>query len=245
MRIIFEEDVRALLEAAPPHRGGRALSCLLDLHLPGDVRCEGCESAGEVQRLTPAVAGGLRDRVLQQVDEHDAGQLDLVLFGGEPLLDARHVLALSSELQAACVRRGVGYAGHLITNGALLDAELARGLARAGLARVQVTLEGGLLAQGRRRRGGAESWRRALAGLRCARKEVALVLRLSPDGLEGELAELLAALDHAGDLAGDDGIVLYVARTAAYPQQARELAALSPLLDSTAAPAHGGSAARA
>jgi len=247
MRVVFEEDVRALLETAPPHRGGRALSCLIDLRLPCNMRCEGCRRAGSVQRLTETAASGLRDRILTEVDEHDAGQLDLVFFGGEPLIDAPRVLTLSSDLQAACAQRGVGYAGHLITNGTLLDAKVARGLARAGLARVQVTLEGGRLAQDRRHRmlSGGGSWSRVLAGLRCARKEVTLVLRVAPEGLEGGLEELLAALDRAGDLVRDDAVVLYVARRAAYPQQARELAALSPLLDTTAAPACGSSTARA
>ena len=196
--------------------------------------------------FTDSAASGLRARVLREVDEHDAGQLDLVLFGGEPLLDAPRVLALSAELQAALVRRGVGYAGHLITNGTLIDAELARGLARAGLARVQVTVEGARLAQERRRElSGGSSWHRVLAGLRCARKEVTIILRVSPEGLEGGLEELLEALDAGGDLVGDDAVVLYVARPAPYPQMARELAALSPVLEATAAATFGGAGIRA
>ena len=91
---------------------------------------------------------------------------------------------------------------------------------------------------------GAGSWRRVVAGLRCARDEVTLVLRVNPEGLGGGLEELLAELDHSGDLASCDAIALYIARPAPYPQQARELAALAPLLDGTAEAARGSPAAR-
>jgi uncharacterized protein len=63
--------------------------------------------------------------------------LDILLFGGEPLLNAKGALALL----AAARERGLCSAS-MVTNGTLLKAQLAQALEACGLTRVQVTFDG-------------------------------------------------------------------------------------------------------
>jgi sulfatase maturation enzyme AslB (radical SAM superfamily) len=236
MRVVFEEDVRCSADDAVELVARRSV-CLVDLHLPCNMRCEGCDgSSPHAAPLTPAMIEALSVGILARVDEERADALDLALYGGEPLLDLDAVLKLSSDVQRRCAARGVAYAGHLITNGSLLaDVEPMR-LARSGLTRVQVTLDGVGAAHDRRRHmlDGTSSFERVVEGLRKARGSVALLVRATAEALTEEIEDLLCALDTDGLLAGDPDVALYVARPAPYAQQARDLVRIFPLLEASA-----------
>jgi len=236
MRVVFEEDVKTLPVGGSPETAS-AVTCLLDLQLPCNMQCEGCSPRPQAALLTDAAVKALADSVLAHVEERGATRVDLVLFGGEPLLDAGHVLALASRLRRVCARRGIAFVGHLITNGTLLGEVPARRLVEAGLSRLQVTLDGprGVHDARRRMLDGGGSWRRIVEGLRYARKSAQVVVRSDAAALSSNLEELLAALDADEPVAGDGTLALYVARPASYPQQARELVDVFRLLEAPVA----------
>jgi uncharacterized protein len=233
MRVVFEEDLRSHGDDALALVARRSV-CLMDLHLPCNMACHGCRGPSpHAEPLTPQVREALVESVLARVVEEGAEQLDLALYGGEPLLDLDEVLALSAAVKQRCAARGVAYSGHLITNGTLLADVAPRRLAASGLTRVQVTLDGVGPQHDCRRRmlDGGGSFERIIDGLRRARGTVSLLVRAHADALTPEVEELLCALDHDGLLAGDPDVALYVARPAPYAQQARDLVRIFPLLE--------------
>ncbi|GEJ56132.1 hypothetical protein [Anaeromyxobacter diazotrophicus] len=213
MRVLFEEDVRARLAGGPP--GGTALSCLVDLHVPWP----GLRGVG---------ARELAESVLRRVAERRAGWLDLAIFGREPLRELGAAAALSSGLQRACLAWGVGFAAYVVGDGAGLDAAAARQLARAGVARLQVALE----VPRRSAHAGGGGWLRVLdaAAQACAR--IRLVLRVNPEP-PCDFEALMGALEERGLPAAGPAVALYLARRAPWAQQARELVALSALLEAS------------
>jgi sulfatase maturation enzyme AslB (radical SAM superfamily) len=235
MRVVFEEDLRCRAED-PVDLVARRSVCLVDLHLPCNMCCDGCEGASpHAAPLTPGLVEALSAGILARVDEERADSLDLALYGGEPLLDLDAVLALSDDVRRRCAARGVACAGHLITNGSLLaDVEPGR-LASSGLTRVQVTLDGVGAVHDRRRRmlDGTSSFGRVVEGLRRARGTVALLVRATAESLTPEVEDLLCALDADGLLVGDPDVALYVARPAPYAQQARDLVRIFPMLQAS------------
>jgi len=233
MRVVFEEDVRCRADE-PLDLVARRSVCLVDLHLPCNMQCDGCDgSSPHAALLTPQLVEALSTGIMARVDEERADALDLALYGGEPLLDLEAVLTLSADVRRRCAARGVAYTGHLITNGSLL-AEVEPGrLAACGLTRVQVTLDGvGAVHDARRRMlDGTSSFERVVEGLRRARGSVAILVRATADSLTHEVEDLLSALDTDGLLAGDPGVALYVAGPAPYAQQARDLVRIFPFLE--------------
>lgn len=222
MRVLFEEDVKALLVPRPP---GAAVSCLVDLRAGTRARL------GPAPRLSEAAGRALAEGVMREARVRGAGQLDVALYGGEPLCDVAAVLSFSRHLRRGCLRAGMGFAAHVLTRGALLDGERARCLAEAGVARLQVTLGPTRARPGGRRTG----WRRTLDAVRRARQAVPIVLRVRPDA-SCDFEALVQALEERGLVGEGPSLALYLAGQAAPAQQARELIAISGLLDACDAP---------
>ena len=93
-------------------------------------------------KMAPEVqddVGALAERML---DASGADGLTVIWFGGEPLLAPDVIEALSPRLRDLAAERGVNYDAGVITNGYLLSQEVADMLSRAGVTRLQVTLDG-------------------------------------------------------------------------------------------------------
>jgi uncharacterized protein len=88
-------------------------------------------------RLTSPTITSILEFTRRRMDEADLKRLDVLLFGGEPLLNPRGCLEL---LERAA---GIGMtSAWMISNATLLTAPLARQLADLGLRSVQVTFDG-------------------------------------------------------------------------------------------------------
>jgi uncharacterized protein len=230
MRMVFEEELRVARDA-PPLAVPGALTCLLDLQLPCNMRCRGCPgTARHPASLSEEAIAGLAEALADQVETHTLRRLDVVFFGGEPLLELPRVVSLSGLLQRACAAAAVAYRGHLITNGTLLDAASGDALAAAGVRHLQVTLDGPATVHDARRPmlDGGGSWARIVDGLAAVAAGVEVVVRAPGRGLSADVERLVAGLGSAGVLARS-GAALYVARPASYAQQARDLLALGGL----------------
>jgi hypothetical protein len=226
MRVLYEAEVRALLDLGSLGHAVPSVSCLLDLR-------EAAAGAPCRSRLDHAAAGRLADVMLGHLTQGQTVRLEVAIFGGEPLLELEGVLELSGALQHACRASGVLYAAHVITGGALLDATAARRLSEAGVARVQVGLE---IPRARPSGGSSEGrgWPRILDTVAQACSEARLVLRVTPDAA-CDFEALVDALEERG-LAAAPSVALYLAQRATCVQQARELLMISALLEAGAAP---------
>jgi uncharacterized protein len=239
MFLMFDHEVKALPDpTALLDARERSISVLLDLGSACNMRCEGCPGRGDATSLSSDAVRSLGEVVMARVRREHATRLYVVLYGGEPLLDAENVIGLSACLQAECRSAAVDYAGHLITNGTLLAWVDARRLAAAGIVRLQVTLDGGSREHDARRRllDGTGSWERIVEGLEAVRGAVSLLIRATAEGLTPAVEDLLVELDRAS-LLGEGAAVLLVAPSTPYVEQARDLLRISSFLDGR--PAHG------
>lgn len=238
MRVLFEEEVGALLAAAPAGRAVASLSCLVDLRLEGDGGGTGGERAEPTGELTDASLERVAEAMLRDVALRGADRLDLGIFGIDTQRELDRAIGLSRWVKRGCLEAGVGYAAHAIVGGALLEASVARRLSRAGARRLQVTLEARRPSPGRPCSAGEgpQSWRGVLDAVAQASAEIRLVLRVSPDAT-CDFEGLVDALEERGLVAAGPAVTLYLARPALQAQQARELVAISQLLAAAPAPA--------
>jgi uncharacterized protein len=224
VRLILEEEVAALRGA----HDDRTVRCLVDLAMPCNMRCVGCDGRPEATPLSDDAAKALAADAAARID--GASALAMAIYGGEPLLDPGRLVTLVSRVRRACEERGAAFSAHLITNGTLLAEARPRHLAQSGFRTFQVTLDGPRRLNDARRRllDGSGTWRKVVEGLRRARDHAAIVVRAPADGL-APVEELLDALDAEGLLDGGS-LAVYVARAATYQDQARDLLRLPALL---------------
>jgi MoaA/NifB/PqqE/SkfB family radical SAM enzyme len=125
---------------APDDAGPPRLTALLDLAFPCNLSCEGCERGERAGRPNAAAVEAVATRLSAAVAESPAGAVSLLVYGGEPLLDAEAVLSAGAIVRDACARRGLGYDAALITNATLLGDDLAWRLAEVGFGTIQVNV---------------------------------------------------------------------------------------------------------
>ncbi|OGW25618.1 MAG: putative geopeptide radical SAM maturase [Nitrospirae bacterium GWC2_42_7] len=69
-------------------------------------------------------------------------KINLIFYGGEPLLSIGHIIYISEKLETLCETEGTEYSFSLITNGTLLSPGIAERLKSLGLKSASVTLDG-------------------------------------------------------------------------------------------------------
>lgn len=127
--------------------------------------------------------------------------LQVVWFGGEPLLHPESILRLSRSFLGMSSFSGVAYSAEIITNGTLLDDELAAKLRAARVMAAQITLDGtpdthDLL---RPTAGGKPSYEQTVAGALAAHRHMDVNLRVNLDRRNAEtVPDLLADLAQRG-----------------------------------------------
>ena len=154
-----DDDVDGLLQA-----GGFLVDDRVDeLALVLDAQARTRVDLGRLElTVTPTVACNLRcgycpeidkrSRSMDELDEErvlefatarlkDASSLFVTWFGGEPLLRPDPLLRMSARLARLCTFRGVAYGSCVITNGTLLDDDLAGRLRRAGVHAARITID--------------------------------------------------------------------------------------------------------
>ncbi len=97
-------------------------------------------------------------------------EVSVTWYGGEPLLAAGRVLALTERIRSLSESAGKAASFFIVTNGYLLTPELASRLATAGVSGIQITLDGPPEVHDRRRvlRGGGGTFHRLLQSIRIA-----------------------------------------------------------------------------
>lgn len=104
--------------------------------------CDYCYQGQDKPR--DAMSDEVQDAVVAMVERAlpRIKRLQIAWYGGEPLIKRRIVEALSDRLIAACAAANVGYSAMMVTNGYLLDGEVARSLHDRRVNSMQVTLDG-------------------------------------------------------------------------------------------------------
>ena len=154
----------------------------------------------------------VRRQLLPLVDRklRTARRLEVLWYGGEPLVGLGALLTLSDEFLARAAAAGAGYAASIITNGYLLTAEVARQLRERSVTAAQVSLDGPPAVHDRRRplAGGRGSFDQVLANVVAVAGILDVGIRINLDaGNVAGLPELMGILAAAG-LAGRVGVHL-------------------------------------
>lgn len=108
----------------------------------------GGESTHDGSKITQAgIPGSIKtDEILaflqSQCEERNVKQLYFTAYGGEPLLNKPALLSIVTTMQAYCLKRGIGWAFDMVTNGSLLNKRAVVELKRYGFVKVQLTIDG-------------------------------------------------------------------------------------------------------
>lgn len=215
--------------------GGPRLRALLDLGFPCNLACGGCARGRQRGRPNRSAALAVADRLAGLVGETGAAATSLVLFGGEPLLDADAVVSCSALVRDACAREGCGYEATVMTNATLLDGFVARRLSRAGVTTLQVTIpvRGRVAPEGSLDR---QRFARMVRSMREARDELEVLVRFEVNGTD-DLREALSTvrvLEHEGLLSPPRPAAVLLGPRASYAAQARALFVARPARAPTA-----------
>ncbi|HSN89860.1 MAG TPA: radical SAM protein [Anaeromyxobacteraceae bacterium] len=204
---------------------GPVLRAFVDLGFPCNLCCPTCSRPRTVS-VARGTAGALAAHLAEAVEASEARRVAAVWYGGEPLLDLDGLARASSQVRAACARRGARYEGFTVTNGTLLDDRAAVTLAAAGIVRAQVTLAGPQPVHDLRRPLlGAGSFRLILRNLRAARNRIALVIRFDLPNGNGlsTVTDLVRLLEENGLFEEPHPATVILGRPGSYAGQARAL----------------------
>ncbi|MEU1375058.1 radical SAM protein [Streptomyces triculaminicus] len=131
---VFEEELVASLT-------DRSLHLILLPTEQCNFRCTYCYEDFSVGRMTAETVRGVKRLLERRLD--DLEQLNVSWFGGEPMVARAVVEDVSSfVVESVADRPHVRYAADMTTNGYLLDAAKAEGLARLGVRSYQISLDG-------------------------------------------------------------------------------------------------------
>ncbi len=138
------EERRELRDAfVEANRRRRKFTAQLILNLDCNLACTYCYEGGLKGKryMSRETAGLLAD--IAERDHIPRGKgVELIFYGGEPLMSVDLITFLSKRLKGACAAQGVDYSFNLVTNGTLLTGETVDKLLPLGLKGAKVTLDG-------------------------------------------------------------------------------------------------------
>ncbi len=106
-----------------------------------NFNCEYCFENGQVDGKMDAATMA---QLVKFVDEHlcPEGRLSVCWMGGEPLMVLDVITELACEFQRLCREKNCTYYSSIVTNGYLLDPEIASRLSEINVGTIQITLDG-------------------------------------------------------------------------------------------------------
>lgn len=110
-----------------------------------NLRCPYCyelEQLDNSRHMTEETAEKFLHYVKAQVKTRPIEELEVIYFGGEPLMNKKVLYQLSGGLQKFCGDYGIKYQGAMVSNGVLMTPEVAKELRRVGLKWAKITLDG-------------------------------------------------------------------------------------------------------
>jgi uncharacterized protein len=139
-----EQEKREMLDAFDEvNRRRRMFSAQVVLNLDCNLACTYCYEGGlKGKRYMSRETAGLLAEIVERDHIPHGKKVDLIFYGGEPLMSLDLITSLSERLQTACSAQGVDYSFSLVTNGTLLTRNVVDKLLPLGLKGAKVTLDG-------------------------------------------------------------------------------------------------------
>ena len=147
---------------------GRFLGLTICPTLACNFSCPYCFEQARSGRMSREVQDSIIGFARENLEKYGLDGLDVVWYGGEPLLCPDIIESLSARLLKICGDLGVGYTARIITNGWFLTEENAGLLERAKVGFIQTTLDGPSPETNdhlRRSKDGGSSFRRIMENL--------------------------------------------------------------------------------
>jgi uncharacterized protein len=173
-----------------------------------NFRCSYCFSYARHERMGAEVQEALLRFVEQKLEE--AERLSVTWYGGEPTLCLDLIETLSGRLRALCEGHGVDLLpADIVSNGYLLNAQVAERLRALGIQEAQITLDGDRATHDQRRplRGGGGTFDRILDNLAAVGSILDVKIRINVD--RDNAATALGALDALADRGLQDTAVYF------------------------------------
>ena len=120
--------------------GNRNLHLVLFMTEQCNFRCVYCYEDFKLGNIRADVVSGIKHLIRKRIDQLDS--LEISYFGGEPLMNKKGVLDISSWAKAIAKEKGIRYRGEITTNGYALGAKTFHSLVSAGVTEYQITLDG-------------------------------------------------------------------------------------------------------
>lgn len=194
----------------------RTLGLTLMPTLDCNFRCRYCFSYTRYERMGAEVQEALLRFVENKLGE--AERLSVTWYGGEPTLCLDLIEALTGRMRALCEQYGKEYLpADIVSNGYLLNAQVAEQLRKLGIQHAQITLDGDRDThdQRRPRRGGGGTFDRIFDNLVTAGKFLDLKVRINVD--RENAATALGALDALAER-GLQGLPVYFGHVKPYSE---------------------------
>jgi uncharacterized protein len=146
-----------------------------------NLRCKYCyeqENLSNDQFMSSEMASRVSNWLIWKIAEQDVKRMNVVFFGGEPLLNCNAIESIGATLEESCKAFGIEWKAGVITNGTLLTAEVAEILSRAGISWAKVTLDGDEAAHDRLRpfANGHGTYRRIMDNLASAARYLKIAI---------------------------------------------------------------------
>jgi len=139
-----EEERREMREAfADLNRRSTRFTAQVVLNLDCNLACTYCYEGGMKGRryMSPETAGLLAELLEKEQSARGKG-VEIVFYGGEPLMSVDLITSLSQRLGISAKAHNTQYSFSLVTNGTLLTPKVVEKLLPMGLTGAKVTLDG-------------------------------------------------------------------------------------------------------
>lgn len=144
------------------------LSLCIAPTLECNLRCIYCYEKHEHVRMGAQVEDAIMRFIGRRYDRYRFADLDVLWYGGEPMLEFPLIKRLSERMLAWCGAHGIAYRARIITNATLIDDAAAAELSSIGVIEAMPTLDGSACTHDARRvhADGAGSFEATMAGIR-------------------------------------------------------------------------------
>ncbi|MCL1994620.1 MAG: SPASM domain-containing protein [Defluviitaleaceae bacterium] len=121
----------------------KQLSLTIAPTLDCNMACPYCYEKRREVKMSSTVKSALCEYAETYLEKNDCKALNVVWYGGEPLLEIDTIVSLSQNFIKICEKLNIPYNAVIITNGVLLDLETALKLRNdCKIERVQITIDG-------------------------------------------------------------------------------------------------------
>lgn len=108
-----------------------------------NFNCTYCyETKKHLSKMSGKAAIKIINASLKKIRSVNCKEVQMIWYGGEPLLEKETIILISSEIKEYCDANNIKFSASMPTNGYLLTPEVAKELVSVGFVQVQITVDG-------------------------------------------------------------------------------------------------------